>query len=279
VPIHDQSYRRYAGQRENLERVWFVVARAGMTTFLKKRAFLGLLLFAWMPFIVRAVQAYFSTTFQQVSMLALTAETYRGFLEQQNSFVFFVTVYVGSGLIANDRRANALQIYLSKPLTRGEYILGKFAILFGFLLLVTLLPAVLLLLLQGAFAGNFSFLRQNLYLIPAITLFSLIQVLVASLSMLALSSMSNSSRFVAIMFAGIVLFSDAMFAALRGILGTSTMSWISVPATLAQVGDFVFRIKLRYETPIAVSFIVILALVAVSVSVLERKVRGVEVVT
>ena len=279
MPIHDQSYRRYGGQRENLERVWFVVARAGMMTFLKKRAFLGLLLFAWMPFIVRAVQAYFSTTFQQVSMLALTAETYRGFLEQQNAFVFFVTVYVGSGLIANDRRANALQIYLSKPLTRGEYILGKFAILFGFLLLVTLLPAVLLLLLQGAFAGNFSFLRQNLYLIPAITLFSLIQVLVSSLSMLALSSMSNSSRFVAIMFAGIVLFSDAMFAALRGILGTSTMSWISVPATLAQIGDFVFRIKLRYETPIAVSFVVILALVAVSVSVLERKVRGVEVVT
>ena len=279
MPIHDQSYRRYGGEREDLQRVWFVIARAGMMTFLRKRTFLGLLMFAWLPFIVRAVQAYFSTTFQQVSMLALTADSYRSFLEQQNAFVFFVTVYVGSGLIANDRRANALQIYLSKPLTRGEYILGKFAILFTFLLLVTFFPAMLLLLVQGLFAGSFEFVRQNLHLIPAITLFSLVQVLVASLSMLALSAMSNSSRFVGIMFAGIVLFSDAMFAALRGILGTSSMSWMSVPATLAQIGDFVFRLKLRYETPVGVSFIVVLALVAVSVSVLERKVRGVEVVT
>lgn len=278
MPIHDQSYRRYGGEREDLQRVWFVIARAGMMTFLKKRTFLGLLLFAWLPFIVRAVQAYFSTTFQQVSMLALTAESYRSFLEQQNAFVFFVTVFVGAGLIANDRRANALQIYLSKPLTRGEYILGKFVILFTFLLLVTFFPAMLLLLLQGLFAGSFDFVRQNLHLIPAITLYSLVQVIVASLSMLALSAMSNSSRFVAIMYAGIVLFSDAMFAALRGILGASSMSWISVPATLAQVGDFIFRLKLRYDTPVAVSFIVLLALVAVSVSVLERKVRGVEVV-
>jgi ABC-type transport system involved in multi-copper enzyme maturation permease subunit len=279
MPIHDQSYRRYGGEREDLQRVWSVIARAGIMTFLKKRTFLGLLIFAWLPFVVRAVQAYFSTTFQQASMLALTADSYRGFLEQQNAFVFFVTIYVGAGLIANDRRANALQIYLSKPLTRGEYILGKFAILFTFLLLVTLLPALLLLLLQGLFAGSFAFVRANLHLIPAITLFSLVQVLVASLSMLALSAMSNSSRFVAVMYAGIVLFSDAMFNALRGILGSSAMSWISVPATLAQIGDFVFRLKLRYETPVGVSFIVVLALVAVSISVLERKVRGVEVVT
>jgi ABC-2 type transport system permease protein len=279
MPIHDQSYRRYGGQRGDLRRVWFVIARAGILQFLKKRALLALLLVAWLPFIVRAVQAYFSTTFAQVEALAINAETYRSFLDQQSTFVFFVTVWIGSGLIANDRRANALQIYLSKPLTRAEYVLGKFAILFAFLLLVTWLPAMMLLLLQGAFAGSYAFLRQNIHLVPAITLFSLVQVIVAALSMLALSSMSNSSRFVAIMYAGIVLFTDAMFAATRGILGTSGLSWISVPATLEQVGDAIFRTTLRYDTPVAVSMVVVLAIVVISVSVLERKVRGVEVVT
>ena len=63
-------------------------------------------------------------------------------------FVFFVTVYVGAGLIANDRRANALQIYLSKPLTRAEYVFGKLAILMTFLLLVTWVPAIVLLIVQ-----------------------------------------------------------------------------------------------------------------------------------
>ena len=64
-------------------------------------------------------------TCRRPAFLAPTPETFRQFLEQQEIFVFFVTVYVGAGLIANDRRANALQIYLSKPLTRAEYIFGK----------------------------------------------------------------------------------------------------------------------------------------------------------
>ena len=76
------------------------------------------------------------------------------FVEQQGLFVFFVTVFVGAGLIANDRRANALQIYLSKPLLRMEYIGGKLAILVTFLLFVTLLPALLLILLQVALLGE-----------------------------------------------------------------------------------------------------------------------------
>ncbi len=279
MPIHDQSYRRYGGQRGDPRRVWMVIARAGIVSVVRKRAFLGLLFLAWLPFIVRVVQAYFSTTFAQVEALAINADTYRTFLDQQGTFVFFVTVWIGSGLIANDRRANALQIYLSRPLTRAEYILGKAAILFVFLVMVTWLPAILLLLLQGAFAGSFTFLRSNVHLIPAITLFSLVEILVATLSMLALSSMSASSRFVAVMYAGIVLFTDAMFAAVRGILGSTGLSWISVPASLEQVGDAIFRTRLRYDTPVAVSLVVLAAVVAVSISVLDRKVRGVEVVT
>jgi hypothetical protein len=53
---------------------------------------------------------------------------------------------------------------------------------------------------------------------------------------------------------------------------------VSFTGSLAQVGDAIFRLPLRYTTPVAVSFIVLAALVAVSLSVLERRVRGVEVV-
>ncbi len=279
MPIHDQSYRRYGGAREPLRGAWTVIAAAGIASLLKKRVFLGLLIFAWLPFVIRAGQIYFSTNFPQMAMLAPTAETFREFFDQQNLFVFFMTIYVGAGLIANDRRANALQIYLSKPLSRAEYVGGKMAVLAVFLLLVTLVPGLMLLLTQVAFAGSFEFVRKNLFLFPAITLYSLVQVTVASFTMLALSSLSNSSRFVAVLYAGAVLFTDAMFGVLRGITGSTTVAWVSLPANLAQVGDLIFRVELRYDTPVAVSALVVLALVVVSVSVLERRVRGVEVVT
>ena len=99
-------------------------------------------------------------------MLAPDAKMFRDFLEQQDFFVFIITIYVGAGLIANDRRANALQIYLSKPLMRTEYIAGKAAVLFTFLMLVTWLPAILLLFLQVVFKGSFDFMRANLFLFP-----------------------------------------------------------------------------------------------------------------
>jgi len=41
----------------------------------------------------------------------------------------------------------------------------------------------------------------------------------------------------------------------------------------------IFRQTPRYQTPWQVSLIVTLALIALSISVLERRVRGVEVVT
>src|SRR5688500_7995356 len=258
---------------------WMVIASAGVRALIRKRMFLGLLLFAWLPFVVRAVQIYIASNFPQAAMLAPTAETFREFMDQQGVFVFFVTIYVGAGLIANDRRANALQIYLSKPLMRAEYIAGKLAVLMFFLLLVTLVPGLLLLVLQIAFAGSFAFARANLFLFPAITLAALLQVLLASFTMLALSSLSKSARFVAILYAGLLFFTKAMFGALALITGGTRVAWVSFSDNLIQVVDVIFRLKPRYEVPWAVSLLVIVGLMVVSASVLERRVRGVEVVT
>src|SRR5574338_207265 len=279
MPIHDQSYRHYEGHREKPGQTWTVIAQAGIRNMIRKRAFLGLLLFAWLPFIIRAVQIYIASNFPQAALLAPTAETFRQFMDQQGVFVFFVTIYVGAGLIANDRRANALQIYLSKPLMRAEYILGKLAILATFLLLVTFVPGILLLLIQIAFAGSFEFIRKNLFLFPAITLASLVQVLLASFTMLALSSLSKSARYVAILYAGVLFFTKAIFGVLALVMGTTRVAWVSFSDNLTQVVDVIFRLKPRYEVPWVVSLLVIIGLMVISASILERRVRGVEVIT
>ena len=279
MPIHDQSYRRYGGGKALPGWAWTVIAKAGIKQMLRKRAFLGLLLLSSAAFIVRAVQLYIAANVPQAAILAPTAETFREFLDNQNFFVFVVTIYVGAGLIANDRRANALQIYLAKPLMRSEYIAGKAAILFAFLMLVTWVPAILLVLLQIMFYGTFAFVKANLFLFPAITVASLLQVFVATFTMLALSSLSKSSRYVAILYTGIIFFTLAIYGVMFGITGSTKMSYLSVTANLTQVIDVIFRLKPRYATPWPVSLTVVLGLIALSISVLERRVRGVEVVT
>jgi ABC-type transport system involved in multi-copper enzyme maturation permease subunit len=280
MPIHDQSYRRFGGGKTTPGRAWQVIAVAGIRTMLRKRAFLGVLLFAWGNFIFRAVQIYVTANYSQVAaVFGVSAQTFRDFLSQQDFFVFIVTIYVGAGLIANDRRANALQIYLSKPLLRTEYIVGKAAVLFTFLLLVTWVPGILLLILEVAFKGSFEFVRNNLFLFPAITVASFLQALLATFTMLALSSLSKSSRYVGILYAGIIFFTAAIYGVLYAITGDSSLSWLSVGSSLTQVVDVIFRLTPRYATPWQVSLMVVLGLIAVSFSILERRVRGVEVVT
>ncbi len=282
MPIHDQGYRRYGGRKARTGAGWMVIARAGIRTFISKRAFLGLLLVSWFPFFVRAVQFYAAanlTSIPQASLLAPSADTFRQFLDQQRTFVFFVTVYAGAGLIANDRRANALQIYLSKPLTRAEYVFGKLVILMTFLALVTWLPAILLLIVQIAFAGNFTFFKNNVFLFPAITLFAFIEMILASSTMLALSSLSKSSRYVAILYAAVIFFTQAVYGVLYAVTRSTSLSWLSFSANLKQVGDVIFRQRLEYDTPWSVSLLMIVLLVVMSAVILERRVRGVEVVT
>src|SRR6185503_10111635 len=240
--------RHYGGGRALPGRSWTVIAWAGIMTMIRKRVFIGLLLISMAPFIVVAGRAWVAANYPQMSMLAPSAETFRQYLEWQGFFIFLITVWAGAGLIANDRRANALQIYLSKPLMRSEYIAGKLAVLFGFL-------------------------------IPAITIGSLIQVSVAAFLMLALSSLSKSARYVGILYVGITFFTSAIYAVLYAITGSSRIAWISINNNVLQVVDVVFRLKPRYAVPWQVSLLVIIAVVVVSISILERRVRGVEVVT
>ncbi len=279
MPIHDQGYRRYGGEKARTGTGWIVITRAGIRTMVAKRAFLGLLLVAWFPFFVRAVQIYVAANFPQAGeLVAVKADTFRQFLDQQQTFVFFITVYVGAGLIANDRRANALQIYLSKPLTRGEYIFGKLAILMTFLAMVTWLPAIVLLIVQVSFAGNFTFFRNNAFLFPAITVFSFVEITVAASTMLALSSLSKSSRYVAILYTAVIFFTQAIYGVMYAVTRSTSLSWLSFSANLAQLGDVIFRQTPKYQTPWPIALLVVVGLVALSGVILERRVRGVEVV-
>ena len=277
MPIHDQGYRRYAGRRRPLGTAWWVIARQQIRTVLTQKRYLALLLIAWIPFVARVVQIYLAANFQQAQFLATSKELFRGFLDQQGLFVFLLIVGA-SGAIADDRRANALQVYLSKPLTRVEYITGKLFAPFAFVLSVTLVPALLLLVVHVAFAGSLTFVTQNLYLLPAILLYSVVLALVGTFTMVALSSLSKSRRFTALTFTGLFFFTTAMYQALQRITGSQLWALMSPRDLLAVIGDAAFRIPGQRPVPLWAALLAAMVIIGLSVAVLEKRIRGVEVV-
>ena len=280
MPIHDQSYRRYKGDRAPQGRAWTVIATAGIRQMLAKKKFLALLVLAWLPFVVRSVQMYLAANFSQLSVIAPSAATFRQFLDFQEAFVFFITIFTGAGLIANDMRANALQIYLAKPMSRFEYIAGKFAVLAFFLLLVTWLPATMLLVIQIVFAGNLQFISANLYLIPAILVATGIETVVLSMVMLALSSLSKSARFVGIMYAGALFFTQGLYGVVFVVTRRHAVHLDLAGRHPAAPGRRRSSACRRATTrPAGVSVLALAVVVGLAAFVLERRVRGVEVVT
>jgi ABC-2 type transport system permease protein len=276
VPIHHQGYRRYTGERIARARSWSVIARAGIVERLRERRFLALMLVAWLLFVVRAVQIYIGTTIVRAAFFAPSEETFHSFLNQQRLFVFFITIYAGAGLIASDRQANALQLYLSKPITRHDYIAGKIATLAVFLIAVTWVPAMMLLALQVLFSGSLEFVSSHPRLVPAITITSLLQVALASMMMLALSSLSRSRRFAAMLYALVTIFAGAVERVLQAATGAAGWVLLSPQNTLVAITDALFGIA--PEIPVTIALIAIVALVGVCVAVLERRVRAVDVV-
>lgn len=278
MPIHDQGYRRYDGAPMARGRRWLVIARAGIVERLRERRFLALMLMAWLLFLVRAVQLYVGTTFVRASFFAPSEETFHSFLNQQRVFVFFITIYAGAGLIASDRQANALQLYLSKPITRRDYIAGKLGTLATFLTAVTWVPAMMLLGLQVLFSGSLEFVSGHPRLVPAITITSVLQVGLASMTILALSSLSRSRRFAAMLYAVVAIFTGAVEGVLQTATGAAGWVLLSPQNTLVVVTDALFGTESPTEIPVAVALIAILALLGICAVVLERRVRAVDVV-
>jgi len=278
VPIHDQGYRRYEGRRLAPGGAWWVIARTDFVAAVRSRLFVALILLAWLPFVVRVVQIYFSSSVAtDIPLLSVTARTFRQFLDQQWFFVFLVTISM-AGAIADDRRVNALQLYLSRPLTRVEYLAGKLVPALTYLLGVTLAPALLLLVMQVALSGSLTFVTQNLYLVPAITLVCLVEALLWAFAIMALSAISKSRRFVAVAYAGVLIFTAAMSTALRAITGSRAWAVISPGDMIDVLADAAFRVGGQPPVPLAVAVGVIALMIGLFIWVLERQVRGVEVV-
>ena len=75
MPIHDQGYRRYGGARNAQGRTWWVIARSGLMERFRERKFIGLMIVALIPFLIRGVQLYLVANFPQfASVIKVTPD-------------------------------------------------------------------------------------------------------------------------------------------------------------------------------------------------------------
>lgn len=142
------------------------IARIGLAVMIRRKLFWGLyalgLLFFCMFFFGQYLLAYAETqnlprflVLQSRQGLHLDGSgmMYATFFRFQASMVIVILALAGSLLVGNDFQYGSLPFYLSKPLGRWHYLLGKFLGVAVFINLMTTVPAIVLYLQYGLLEG------------------------------------------------------------------------------------------------------------------------------
>jgi len=180
--------------------------------------------------------------------------------------------------VANDLRTGAILVYLSRPLTRRDYVVGKLCVLLALNLAVTLLPGLLLYGVACALAPGQFVTLELAWLGPAIALHAVVLSLSLSLPMLAVSALSRSGRVAGLAFFGLMVGLEIV----QGIVGVIS-HWplailMSVQACINAVGEALLGSRPEDALHWIWPALVLAALWAVSLLVLRARVRAVEIV-
>ncbi|QDT73671.1 ABC transporter permease [Lacipirellula limnantheis] len=241
MPVFDQGYQHWSGTLSGHAWRWLAITRHGIRVALGNRWLKLALFVAWLPAIALAAVVCFWGLLEQQSALIQSLLPMLGFLDREMlldprayrmevwtlSYGYFMLtelrlamvliLLVGPNLISQDLRYNALPLYLSRPLRRIDYFLGKWGVIVSFVGAVTVLPAIAAYVLGILFSLDVAIIKQTFPLLLASVCYGLIIAGSAGTLILALSALSRSSRYVAMFWLAVWIGSGVVSGVLLGI--------------------------------------------------------------
>ncbi|MFQ6037426.1 MAG: ABC transporter permease [Candidatus Aminicenantales bacterium] len=289
MTIRQKGYTRWEGTLRERGALWWPITRTGIGLTFKKKFFKFFFAMTLVPALVWLAGIYISERLEDfrfmvrgegAQFLDVNPAYFKAYFT--NDFLLFmlvmILVFCGAGLISDDLRHNALQLYFARPLKKRDYLIGKAGVVLFFLLIVTFVPGIVFILMKLIFSGSMRFLAAYPWLPVSVFAYSSLVTGFFALLTLFLSSVGKNRRYVAVLIFGLYIFSDIFFGIFYGIFRSPAFALVSIKANIQQVGAFLFRQKPPYPVPWIYSLLIILALCVLASVVLKRKVQGVTVI-
>lgn len=211
------------------------------------------------------------------SFLEINGKFFSVYLDVQAAFAFLLTAFIGPGLVSPDVSNGALTLYLCRPLSRTEYVLGKMSVLFITLSWITWLPGLVLFFVQASLSG-WQWMWDNAWIARAIVLGSLIWILVLSLASLALSAWVKWRIVAGALLLGLFFLGAGFGRAINAVLRTQQGYLIDLSQLVSIVWHDLFRDIGEPPLSVAEAWIALLAFTSFCLYLLMRKVKANEVV-
>ncbi|MBB16209.1 hypothetical protein CMK22_13110 [Candidatus Poribacteria bacterium] len=277
--IHDRSYHHWDGQlKSGRVSCWIIIARAELK-ILAQRKFVRFIV-AIPPliyFVVHGVLVYLVNYFpESTALLKIDPKFFKQFLLRDpvfpGFFVVLISVFAGTNLISKDLKYNALSIYLSKPISWIDYIIGKTSVIVILLLMITGIPCVLLFFEHSLLSNDLKFLVQNYWILGSILVYSLVVVFPLSLLIVTFSSLTTDARYAAVWFIAVLVGTPILQEIIEQVTRSRETEIISIWGNFDALGMQLFG--LAPESQIWVwSAAVLVIMMVLCLCVLRRQLR------
>jgi ABC-2 type transport system permease protein len=299
MAVYKRSYKPYRGGLTSEALRWLVLARYALERLFDSKLVVGYMVACYIFPIFAGTMIYLRYNLGTLAMLGtnpaqlvkVDANFFAVFLSVQSAFSFLFTAYAAPGLIGPDLSNNALPLYLCRPISKAEYVIGKMAVLFIPLSLITWVPGLLLWSIEAGLNTS-GWGADNLHLIGGVFVGSWLWILLVSLLGLALSAWVKWRIMASALLFGVFFISAAFSAIVNEVLDTKLGYLLNLGhligtlwAQILQVGPKatvlgeVFDIRTTDEIPRWAAWAMVAAIFAVCIKVLDRKLRGREVVS
>jgi len=164
-----------------------------------------------------------------------------GFHMAMDFFVLLIVAWYGSGMIAEDVRRKAHLLYFARPLTRLDYLLGKWLPLALLGSLATLVPGLVICSVAALASPHWSFLTEEGDTIPKLLAYSCVSVAVLTSVVLAISSLCQRKTHALAVSLGFFALLGGLGVMLAGMNREPTWNLISVFACLRRIAMGLFE--------------------------------------
>lgn len=308
MAVYEHLYRAYEGEGQSALSRFLVIPRYAVREVFKSKLFTSIFILCFIYPLIATILVYLRHNanalallqINVVELLPIDATFFRTFLEVQGGFAFILTVLVAPPLISRDLANNALPLYLCRPLSRTEYVLGKMAVVAFLLSCVTWVPGLLVFAFQASMAG-FGWLWSNLWMVGAIFFGFAAWIILLSLIALAISALVKWRVVASAAMLGLFFVTSAMGEIINELFLTRSGHLISLWATMNSIwrglfglfereaGNFRGKVTnpiyqeqffdfVMLEPPLWASWLVVGLVCSVCVWLLARKVRAYEVI-
>jgi ABC-2 type transport system permease protein len=303
MAVYEHTYKPYLGKLTPEWSRFLVIPRHAFRDVFRSKLFTAFFVVCFIPLLIEAILIYLHHNVNALAILKINvrellpidASFFQFVVNFQAALAFFVTLLVGPPLVARDLRNNALPLYLCRPFSRAEYVLGKMSVLLILLSAITWVPQLLLFGFQAYLEGARWFV-DNLWLASAIFIGSVVWILLLALLAQAISAWVKWRVIASGALLGLFFIPSVFAEVVNALFRTRWGNIISLGALMKNVtaglfgtfqqttsfvtdfdGEVATRISLT-EPPLWACWFALFLVCVVCLALLSRKVKAYEVV-